>query len=246
MDKFYTRYIRHIILPDIGLKGQDVLKRSKVLCVGAGGLGAPALIYLAAAGVGSIGIVDFDVVSVSNLNRQIIFNQLDIGKSKAVCAKRYISRLNSSINVDIHELRLSYSNCPDIICNYDIILDCTDNLESKFLINDLAIKFNIPLVHGSVFGFEGYVSVFVDNSACYRCLYHSFADLECVSHGIIGPVAGIVGSIQALEVIKLLLARSNKNIFLSHLVSRLFILDFKMLDFRFLDIKKHINCGICS
>ncbi len=246
MDSYYTRYIRHVILPDVGLKGQDVFKKSKVLCVGAGGLGASALIYLAATGIGSIGIVDFDIVDVSNLNRQIIFNESDIGKNKSECARRYISRLNSSIKIDVYDLKLSYLNCFDIVSKYDVVLDCTDNLESKFLINDIAIKLNIPLVHGSVFGFEGYVSVFSGESACYRCLYNSFGGLECVSHGILGPVAGIVGSIQALEVIKLLLTRCDETLFLSHLMSKLLILDFKMFDFRFLEIKKQHDCGICS
>jgi len=244
METFYSRYIRHIILSDIGLVGQDILGKSKVLCIGAGGLGSPALMYLAATGVGSIGIVDFDVVNLSNLNRQVIFSYDDIGKNKAICAKNYIVKLNNSIDVSVYDYKLSYSNCFDLFKDYDVILDCTDNLESKFLINDFSIKLNIPLVHGSVFGLEGYVAVFLKGFSCYRCLYRDVNSLECINHGIIGPVTGIIGSLQALISIVLLLRRKNKD-FSCDLFFSLFLFDFKFFKFRSLNVKSLYKCNFC-
>ncbi len=243
MNDFYSRYIRHIILPGFGIKGQDFLKKSKVLCIGAGGLGSTALMYLASAGVGTIGIVDFDVVDASNLNRQVIFNLSDIGKSKAICAKNYVLNLNSHVDINVYNIKLSYINCFRIIKDYDVVLDCTDNLESKFFINDAVVKMGLPLIHGAVSNLEGYVAVFLKKFGCYRCLYSNFIGLECLSNGIVGPIPGIIGSIQALEAIKILL-NSNNNFL--NLISRLLMLDFKTFDFKLLHIKRKKNCNICS
>ncbi len=245
MYNLYTRYLRQIILPDIGFIGQDLLKKSKVLCIGVGGLGSSALLHLVSAGVGYVGIVDFDVVDISNLNRQIVFNQSDLGKKKVFCAKKRMLDFNKDANIFIYDTKISYSNYLSVMSSYDIILDCTDNLESKFLISDCAIKLNIPLIHGSVFGFEGYVSMFLKNKFCFRCLYKSFFDFQCISYGILGPVAGITGSIQALEAIKWLLNSTTLSKDFRHLVAKLFILDFKTLTFKVLKLKKDINCVVC-
>ncbi len=247
MKTTYSRYIRQIILPNFGFRGQDYLKKAKVLCVGSGGLGSPALIYLASAGIGTIGIIDFDIVSHTNLNRQILFNEKDIGKKKVFCAKKYIYNLNSNIKIKTYDVQLVHRNCFNIFYKYDVILDCTDNLKTKFLINDYAIKLNIPLIHGSVFGYEGYVSIFHKKRFCYRCLYKNFYRIEGICHGILGPVAGIIGSFQALETIKLLL--NKKNILSKYkfrLSHGLLVFDFRTLLFRFLKVKRNLKCYVCS
>lgn len=243
MHEKYYRYIRHIVLSDIGLKGQDLLFKSRVLCVGAGGLGSPVLTYLASSGIGYIGLVDFDVVDLSNLNRQFIYNIFDVSNDKSFSAFNFLKKLNTDIFIFPYKAKLSKNNFFDIMAGYDIILDCTDTLESKFLISDFAMKLNLPVVHGSVFGFSGYVSMFSRFSGCYRCLYQSFSYVNCVGHGIIGPVAGIIGSIQALETIKFLL---NKGNVFNNLFSRVLVLDFKKLNFLTLTFKKSFECIGCN
>lgn len=240
MYNLYRRYIRHIILPDFGLKKQDILLKSSILCIGAGGLGSSALIYLAGSGIGSIGIADFDKVSYDNLNRQILFNKFDIGKKKAICAKRFINKFNPFININLYDYKLSYDNSFDIFSKYDIILDCTDNIESKFLINDICKKLKIPFIHGSVFGSEGYVVTFFNNEFCYRCLYKDLKDLKCFNHGITGFVAGIIGTLQAFLSIKFLLNRNDYFYF-----NKLFFFDFKNILFNSLDIKNLNKCNFC-
>lgn len=239
----YFRYIRHLILPNIGFKGQDILKKSKVLCVGSGGLGSPAIIYMAAAGVGNIGVMDFDNVSISNLNRQIIFNQHDIGKKKVTCTKDYISKLNNSTRIITHDMRLSSLNSFNLITTYDLVLDCTDNLESRFLINDTFVKHGVPVVHASVFGLEGYLSVFSFETFCYRCLYSNFNN-NCLNYGILGPVAGIFGSLQAVVTIELLLykfkLKSNFNFF-----NKMMVMNLNSFDVSILKINKNNKCNIC-
>ena len=244
MYKKYFRYIRHLILPNIGFKGQDILKKSKVLCIGAGGLGSPALIYMASAGIGNIDIIDFDTVSTSNLNRQIIFNQNDIGKIKVVCAKEYILKLNKYINVNIYNTRVSLLNSINLIKRYDVVLDCTDNLETKFLINDIFIKSGIPVIHASVCGLEGYISIFTKKTFCYRCLYSNFNNNNYLNYGVLGPVAGIFGSLQALVAIDLLLYKFKiKNI--HNFFNKIMLMDLSSFKINVLKINKNNTCNIC-
>ncbi len=244
MYNLYSRYLRHIVLPDIGLYGHDILHKSKILCIGAGGLGSPALTYLSMIGIGMLGIIDFDCVDISNLNRQFIFNESNIGKKKVICVKKYIKKINSKINIIIYSDRLYYNNCYNIFINYDLILDCTDNLETKFLISDHAIKLNIPVIHGAVSGFGGYVSVLKKNVLCYRCIYNNFKTFDCLDFGIFGPIAGIIGIIQASESIKILLNNNIKKKY-STLEAKLFILNLKTLNFTLLNLNRNIKCKIC-
>lgn len=241
----YLRYIRHIILPNVGIIGQDAIKNSKVLCIGIGGLGSAALLYLSAVGIGCIGIVDFDIVSYSNLNRQIIYTQTDIGKKKTTCAAKFIKKFNNKTKLIIHDLKLKIDNCFNLFKNYDIILDCTDNLETKFLISDFSTKLKLPLVHGSVFGTEGYIINFLNNDTCYRCLYNNSKELSLYSYGILGPVAGIIGSIQALICILIILNKKNL-FFFDDFNSKLFIFNFLKLNIISYKIEKLFNCTTCS
>jgi len=244
MKNIYSRYIRHIILPNIGIKGQDVLKNAKILCVGAGGLGSPALTYIVSTGVGNIDIIDFDIVNITNLNRQVIFDYNDIGKNKALCAKNNLLRLNNAVKIKAYNKKLSLSNILDSIDQYDIILDCTDNLETKFLINDVSMKYNIPLIHASVFGLEGYISIFTKNTHCYRCLYNNFIGNNTLNYGILGSVAAIFGCLQALVTVKLLLYKFGlKNNYL--FFNKIIFMDFNTFKFSILNVKKNINCKIC-
>ncbi|MBI4418838.1 MAG: HesA/MoeB/ThiF family protein, partial [Ignavibacteriales bacterium] len=204
------RYGRHLSLPEIGLEGQQRLKASSVLIVGAGGLGSPVALYLAAAGVGAIGLVDFDNVEVTNLQRQILHTTPAVGKSKLESARDRIEAINPHIAVRTHAARLDRGNALDIVRAYDVIIDATDNFASRYLINDACAMLGKPDVYGSVFRFEGQVSVFhVDKGSCYRCLHpeppppHLAPD--CAEAGVLGVLPGIIGTIQAVEAIKLLL-----------------------------------------
>lgn len=245
MHNFYKRYIRHIVLSDIGILGQDLLLNSKVLCIGAGGLGSSALVYLASCGVGSIGIVDFDKVDVSNLNRQFLYNVFNCGESKVFCAESFLKKLNNNINIFTYNERISYSNFLNIMIGYDIILDCTDSLESKFFINECGIKLNIPVIHGSILGFSGYISIFSREHGCYNCLYSDFSYVNFLGHGVLGPVAGIIGAFQAIECIKFLLNKSGAFSF-NTLFSKILFFDFKNLNFLLLNFSKKKNCDICN
>ncbi|HIH2762984.1 MAG TPA: HesA/MoeB/ThiF family protein [Candidatus Azoamicus sp.] len=245
MHYFYKRYIRHIVLSDIGILGQDILLNSKVLCIGAGGLGSSALVYLASCGVGNIGIVDFDKVDVSNLNRQFLYNVFDCGESKVFCAKNFLEKLNNNINIFTYNERISYINFLNIMIGYDIILDCTDSLESKFFINECGIKLNIPVIHGSILGFSGYISIFSREHGCYNCLYSDFSYVNFLGHGVLGPVAGIIGAFQAIECIKFLLNKNGAFGF-NTLFSKILFFDFKNLNFLLLNFSKKKNCYICN
>lgn len=242
------RYLRQIILSDIGVEGQACIGNAKILCVGIGGLGSPVLIYLATSGVGTIGIIDMDVVSTTDLHRQIIFNSSDVGKKKVVVAKSYINILNPDIIINEYDCMLTDNNANEIFCFYDIVVDCTDNLKAKFLINNYAVKFNIPMVYGAVYGFEGHVAIFYHtHGACYSCLYNDIQTSyvpNCSEHGVLGPITGIIGSIQAIEVIKLILyLKLNSNI--SNLISKLCIFNLRDMQFKLLHLKKKKNCNIC-
>jgi len=209
-DKQYYRYSRHILLDEIGEKGQLKLKVSKVLVVGAGGLGCPALMYLAAAGIGEIGIVDFDVVDESNLQRQILFGESVIGRNKAEAAAMRLADLNSDVNFKTHPFKLDTSNAITLLKNYDIIVDGTDNFATRYLINDACLLTDKPLVHGSIFKFQGQVSVFnYKNGPTYRCLFPDPPGANtvpsCSDIGVLGVLPGIIGSLMANEVLKIIL-----------------------------------------
>jgi adenylyltransferase/sulfurtransferase len=203
------RYSRHLIIPDVAMAGQQRLMNAKVLCVGAGGLGSPALMYLAAAGVGTLGIVEFDTVDESNLQRQIIHGQSDIGKSKALSAKEKIAEINPFVNVILHETRLDNSNVMEIFSQYDIIVDGTDNFATRYLVNDACVLLKKPYVWGSIYRFDGQASVFwAEYGPCYRCLYPEPPPPgmvpSCAEGGVLGVLCATIGSIQTTEAIKVL------------------------------------------
>ena len=209
-----NRYNRHIILSEIGQKGQDKLSKAKVLVVGAGGLGCPILQYLAAAGVGTIGIVDFDVVEVSNLQRQILFGSSSLGQNKAAAAKERLSDLNNSITINAYPEKLTFQNAIELFNQYDIIVDGTDNFETRYLINDACILTNKPLVFGAIYKFQGQVSVFnYNNGPTYRCAFPNKPKKDtvpnCSEVGVLGVLPGIIGTMQANEVLKIILGIGN-------------------------------------
>jgi thiazole biosynthesis adenylyltransferase ThiF len=242
------RYARHIILPEVGGKGQEKLLNSKVLVIGAGGLGSPAILYLAAAGVGTIGIVDFDVVDLSNLQRQIIHNTERVGTPKVESARRTVEMLNPDVKVITYNTRISKENIMDIIKDYDVVLDGTDNFPTRFLINDACYFAGKPLVSAAMLRFEGQVSVFdfriKEQSPCYRCLFPEPPPPglvpSCQEAGILGSIGGIMGCIQATEAIKLILGIGEP------LVGKLLIMDALSMDFRKVKLRKDPNCPLCG
>jgi adenylyltransferase/sulfurtransferase len=240
-----TRYSRQICLPEIGQEGQERLLKASVLCVGAGGLGSPALLYLAAAGVGRIGIIDFDCVDESNLQRQILFSMKMVGQSKAREAAEKLKELNPSIHIECHEEELNTDSAAQLFPNYDIILDGTDNFETKFLINDAAVKFGKPWVYGSIQGFDGQASVFnYKGGPCYRCLQPDKPKsriMNCAEAGVIGAVAGIIGVTQALQVIQLISGHDN----FEPLTGKLWLLDTRTMHTKTLALKKNRHCSTC-
>src|SRR5581483_4577117 len=225
--------------------GQKRLKNAKVLCIGAGGLGSPVLMYLAAAGVGTIGIVEFDVVDETNLQRQIIHGQSDVGKSKARSAKETIAEINPNVDVILHETRLDSSNALDIIRPYDLIVDGTDNFPTRYLVNDACVLLHKPYVWGSIFRFEGQASVFwADQGPCYRCLYPEPPPPgmvpSCAEGGVLGVLCATIGSIQATEAVKLLIGSGNP------LIGRLKIYDALEMDLKTIKVRKDPSCPICG
>jgi adenylyltransferase/sulfurtransferase len=239
------RYSRHLIIPDVGMMGQRRLMNAKVLCVGAGGLGSPALMYLAAAGVGTLGIVEFDVVDESNLQRQIIHGQSDIGKSKAQSAKESIAEINPYVKVNIHEVRLDVDNVMELFSQYDLIVDGTDNFATRYLVNDAAVLLKKPYVWGSIYRFDGQASVFwAEHGPCYRCLYPEPPPPgmvpSCAEGGVLGVLCASIGSIQTTEVIKLIAGIGEP------LVGELMVYDALEMSYRKVKIRKDPNCPICS
>lgn len=239
------RYSRHLIIPDVGMSGQRRLMNAKVLCVGAGGLGSPALMYLAAAGVGTLGIVEFDTVDESNLQRQIIHGQSDIGKSKALSAKEAISEINPYVNVVLHETRLDVDNVMDIFAQYDLIVDGTDNFATRYLVNDAAVLLKKPYVWGSIYRFDGQASVFwAEHGPCYRCLYPEPPPLgmvpSCAEGGVLGVLCASIGSIQTTEAIKLIAGIGEP------LIGELIVYDALEMEYRKVKIRKDPACPICS
>ena len=239
------RYSRHLIIPDVGMDGQKRLKNAKVLCVGAGGLGSPALMYLAAAGVGTIGVIDFDVVDESNLQRQIIHGQRDIGRSKAQSAKESIQDINPFVTVVLHEEQLDSSNALDIFRPYDLIIDGTDNFATRYLVNDACVLLGKPYIWGSIYRFDGQASVFwAEHGPCYRCLYPEPPPPgmvpSCAEGGVLGVLCGSVGSIQVNEAIKLITGIGDP------LVGRLMIYDALEMSYREVRVRKDPECAVCG
>ncbi len=239
------RYGRHLIMPEVGLKGQKQLKAAKVLVVGTGGLGSPLCLYLAAAGIGSIGLVDFDVVDQSNLQRQVIYSVRDVGRPKLEAAKDRILELNPNVKVESHETRLTSENALEIIKDYDLVVDGTDNFPTRYLVNDACVLLGKVNVYGSIFRFEGQISVFdAKHGPCYRCLYPEPPPPgmvpSCAEGGVLGILPGVVGTIQAVETIKTILGKGES------LVGRLLLFDALNMTFRELKLKKNPNCPICG
>ena len=239
------RYSRHLIIPDVGMSGQRRLMNAKVLCVGAGGLGSPALMYLAAAGVGTLGIVEFDTVDESNLQRQIIHGQSDIGKSKAISAKEAIAEINPYVNVVLHETRLDVDNVMEIFAQYDLIVDGTDNFATRYLVNDAAVLLKKPYVWGSIYRFDGQASVFwAEHGPCYRCLYPEPPPPgmvpSCAEGGVLGVLCASIGSIQTTEAIKLIAGIGEP------LIGELIVYDALEMEYRKVKIRKDPACPICS
>ena len=239
------RYGRHLIIPEVGLAGQKRLKASSVLVVGTGGLGSPLSLYLAAAGVGRIGLVDYDVVDDSNLQRQVLYTTKDLGKSKPWTAKERLEALNPHIEVEVYETRLTSDNALEIMKDYDVIVDGTDNFPTRYLVNDACALLGKPNVYGSIFRFDGQVSVFyAKKGPCYRCLYPEPPPPglvpSCAEGGVLGVLPGIIGALQANETLKLLLGIGEP------LIGRLLLFDALRMSFRELRIRKDPNCPLCG
>ena len=239
-----TRYSRHIIMPQIGPIGQRKLMGAKVLVVGAGGLGSPSALYLSLAGVGTIGISDFDVVDKSNLQRQVLHHNLDVGKPKTTSAKETIQSYNPDVNVILHDAPLTSDNAMQIIPQYDIIVNGADNFTTRYLVNDASYFANKPLVDGSILLFDGQATVMVPKRGCYRCLFPAPPPPglvpSCAEAGVLGALTGIIGSIQAIEVLKLILEIGDP------LVSRLLLLDALSMEFREVKIRRDPDCPLCG
>jgi adenylyltransferase/sulfurtransferase len=240
-----SRYSRHLILSEVGMDGQLKLKQSSVLVIGTGGLGSPLVMYLAAAGIGTIGMVDFDVVDYTNLQRQIIHSTDDVGRSKLQSAAETVRALNPHVQIETHEQALDSSNALEIMQGYDIIVDCTDNFPTRYLTNDAAVMLGIPYVYGSIFRFEGQVTVFnYEDGPCYRCLYEQPPPPglvpSCSVAGVLGVLPGIIGTIQANEVIKIILGEGEL------LSGRLLLLDALDMKFKELKLRKNPNCVVCG
>jgi sulfur-carrier protein adenylyltransferase/sulfurtransferase len=239
------RYSRHLIMPEVGVDGQRKLKAARVLCVGAGGLGAPASMYLAAAGVGTLGLVDFDAVDASNLHRQVIYDTTDVGKRKLEAARDRLTAMNPSVKVVMHELALTSKNALDVLKDYDVILDGTDNFQTRYLVNDACVLLGKPNAYGSIFRFDGQASVFaVKGGPCYRCLYPEPPPPglvpSCAEGGVLGVLPGVIGVIQATEAIKLILGSGQP------LIGRLLLYDALQMRFRELKLRRDPECPICG
>jgi len=239
------RYSRHLLLPEVGPAGQERLRDARVLCVGVGGLGSPLALYLAAAGVGTLGLVDFDVVDASNLQRQILHGTSDVGRSKVVSAREAVEDVNPHVRVVVHETRLSAANAERILRDYDVVADGTDNFATRYLVNDACVLAGKPNAYGSIFRFEGQASVFcAPGGPCYRCLYPEPPPPgvvpSCAEGGVLGVLPGVVGSIQATEVLKLVLGLGET------LVGRLLLYDALAMSFRTLKVRRDPGCPVCG
>lgn len=239
------RYSRHLIMPEVGMKGQRKLKSANVLMIGAGGLGSPLGLYLAAAGIGKIGIVDFDVVDHTNLQRQVLHGTKDVGRAKLDSAKDRLHDVNPNVEVETHQFRLTSDNALEVIEPYDIVVDGTDNFPTRYLTNDACVLLGKPNVYGSIFRFEGQVSVFdARNGPCYRCLFREPPPPgmvpSCAEGGVLGVLPGVIGTLQALETIKLILGEGEP------LIGRLLLFDAMEMQWRTLNLKKNPDCPVCG
>src|SRR5690349_6156806 len=239
------RYARHLIMPEVAMEGQKRLKAAKVLCIGTGGLGSPLSLYLAAAGVGTIGLVDFDVVDVSNLQRQILHFTGDVGRPKVTSAQEKLQAINPDLTIVRHEHPIDSSNALGIFADYDVIVDGTDNFPTRYLVNDACVLLGKPNVYGSIFRFDGQASVFFPpHGPCYRCLYPEPPppDLvpNCAEGGVLGILPGLIGVVQATETVKLLLGTGRP------LIGRLLLYDGLDMTFREMKVRKNPNCPICG
>jgi sulfur-carrier protein adenylyltransferase/sulfurtransferase len=240
-----SRYSRHVLIPEVGVKGQIALLKSKVLCIGAGGLGSPSSMYLAAAGVGRLGVIDDDVVDASNLQRQILHGTDRVGTAKVDSAEQTIKSLNPDVKVDKYRTRINSENALELMAPYDVIIDGADNFATRYLVNDCALKLGKPVVHASIFRFEGQLTVFPGNgSPCYRCLYPQPPPAEeapsCAEAGVLGVLPGIMGVLQATEAIKLILGLGNT------LAGRLLVYDALATKFRELKLRRDPKCPTCG
>src|SRR5437899_5765159 len=239
------RYSRHLIMPEVGMEGQLKLKAARVLCIGAGGLGSPLALYLGAAGVGTLGLVDFDVVDYTNLQRQIIHTTADVGRKKLDSATEKLKAINPFLNIRTFETKLTSENALEIFADFDIIADGTDNFPTRYLVNDACVLTGKPNVYGSIFRFEGQASVFATKKGpCYRCLYPAPPPPglvpSCAEGGVLGILPGLVGVIQATEVIKLILGKGEP------LIGRLLLIDALGMKFRELKLRKNPDCPVCG
>ena len=239
------RYSRHLIMPEVGMEGQLKLKGAKVLLIGTGGLGAPLGLYLTAAGIGHIGLVDFDVVDFTNLQRQVTFGTSDVGKPKTEAAKARLTNLNPDVSITTYETKLTSANALELFKDYDVVVDGTDNFPTRYLVNDACILLGKPNVYGSIFRFEGQVTVFgMPDGPCYRCLYPEPPPPglvpSCAEGGVLGVLPGIVGSLQALETIKLIIGKGDS------LEGRLVLFDALAMKFRELKLRKNPHCPMCG
>jgi len=240
------RYSRHLILPEVGMAGQKKICSTSVLCIGAGGLGSPIAMYLAAAGIGKLGIVDFDTVDFSNLQRQIIHGTPDVGRSKAESAKETLNNINPGVEVVLHNVRLSSENAMELIAQYDIVVDGTDNFPTRYLTNDACVLLKKANIYGSIFRFEGQASVFAPHlgGPCYRCLYPEPPPPgmvpSCAEGGVLGVLPGIIGCIQATEILKLALGKG------SSLVGRLLLFNALDMKFKELKLRRDPQCPLCG
>src|SRR3989454_9515198 len=244
-DEQITRYSRHILLPEVGGKGQKKIAKAKILLVGAGGLGSPAALYLAAAGVGTIGLIDSDVVDLTNLQRQILHHTSDVGRPKVVSGKEKIQALNPDVQVSMYEERLTAGNALKIISEYDVVIDGVDNFTAKFLINDACFFAGKPLVHGGILRFEGRVfTILPGKTACYRCVFKEPPPpgmvASCQEAGVIGALAGVIGTIQATEALRLILGKGRP------LTNRLLDYDARETRFREIKVAKNPRCPLCG
>jgi adenylyltransferase/sulfurtransferase len=238
------RYSRHIIMPQVGSKGQRKLLQAKVLIIGAGGLGSPAAVYLALAGVGTLGIVDFDLVELSNLQRQTLHHSHDVGRPKVLSARETLKEYNPDVNIVLHETRLTSENALEIIPQYDVVVNGADNFPSRYLVNDACYLAGRPLVDGSILTFDGQATVFIPGRGCYRCLFPKPPPPgmvpNCAEAGVLGALPGLVGSIQAIETIKLILGIGEP------LASRLLLIDALNMEFRTVRIRRNPECPLCG
>ena len=244
-DAEILRYSRHLVMPEVSRAGQEALKNARVLCVGAGGLGSPIGLYLAAAGVGHLGLVDFDVVDISNIQRQVLYATGDVGRPKLDAATDRLAALNPHIELIRHDTRLQRDNVLGIVSDYDLIVDGTDNFATRYLTNDAGVLLGKPVVYGSIFRFEGQVSVFdATRGPCYRCLFPEPPPPgtvpSCAEGGVLGVLPGIVGSLQALEAIKLIVGQGEP------LIGRLLLFDALAGEFSRIKISKNPNCPVCG